>query len=446
MLSILGRPYHLCDGVSRRAFLKLGGLAMSSLTLADILRAEAAAGSGRRHKSVIMVFMPGGPSHLDLYDLKPDAPAEVRGEFRPIRTTVPGIWICEHLPRLARIMDKLVPIRTIVGGPDDHACHMCFTGWNRLGPQPPGGWPTFGSFASKLQGPVDPTVPPYVALAAPMIHPPYNDPGPGFLGASHAAFTPDGQSRQNMTLNGVNLERLSDRRTLLAAFDQLHSQVDGGAETLGLDMFHERALEVITSSRLRDALDISREPADVRARYGQGDASLVDGFNAAPKLTEQFLVARRLVEAGARCVTLAFGAWDWHMTNFKGMRQELPLFDHGVAALVEDLHVRGLDKDVMVVAWGEMGRSPRINAQAGRDHWPGVSCALLAGGGLRTGRVVGATNRLAEVPLDRPVHFQEVLATVYHHLGIDVERTTVLDLNGRPRYLVDEHRPIAELL
>jgi len=446
MLSILGRPYRLCDGLPRRTFLKLGALSVGGLSLADILRAEAADGTQRSHKSVIMIFMPGGPSHLDLYDLKPEAPVEVRGEFRPIRTAVPDIQICEHLPKLARIMDKLAPIRTIVGGPDDHASHMCLTGWDRLGPKPLGGWPTFGSFVSKLQGPVDPTVPPYVGLAAKMVHPPYNDPGPGFLGAAHAAFTPDGDCRDNMTLQGVSLGRLSDRRTLLGQFDRLRREVDSGSALQGLDEFHRQALGVITSTRLRDALDISQESPAVRARYGPGDTSLVEGFNAAPKLTEQLLLARRLVEAGARCVTLAFGAWDWHVTNFKGMRQEMPLFDHGVVALVEDLHARGLDKDVLVVAWGEMGRSPRVNAAAGRDHWPGVSCALLAGGGLRTGQAIGRTNPLAEMPSDRPVHFREVLATIYHHLGIDLERTTVTDLNGRPRYLVEDHRPIAELL
>jgi hypothetical protein len=446
MLSILGQPYRLCDGLSRRAFLKIGSLAVGGLTLADVLRAESVAGTRRSHKSVIMIFMPGGPSHLDLYDLKPEAPVEVRGEFRPIRTAVPGIQICEHLPKLARIMDRLVPIRTITGGPDDHASHICLTGFNRLGPQPSGGWPTLGSFVSKLQGPVEPTVPPYVGLAAKMIHPPYNDPGPGFLGAAHSAFEPDGQTRFNMTLNGVSLERLGDRQTLLAQFDRLRKKVDNGAIARGFDVFQEQALRVIASSTLRDALDVSREPAAVRARYGPGDPSLVEGFNAAPKMPEHLLAARRLVEAGARCVTLAFGAWDWHVTNFKGMRHEMPLFDHGVAALVEDLHERGLDRDVMVVAWGEFGRSPRVNAQAGRDHWPGVSCALLAGGGLRTGQVLGRTNHLAEMPLDRPVHFQEVLATIYHHLGIDVDATTLPDLNGRPHYLVDGHQPIAELL
>ncbi|MBI3839451.1 MAG: DUF1501 domain-containing protein [Planctomycetia bacterium] len=445
MLSILGQSYRLCDGVSRRAFLKLGSLAMSGLTLADILRAEAVAGTRRSHKSVIMIFMPGGPSHLDLYDLKPEAPVEVRGEFRPIRSAVPGIQICEHLPKLARIMDKLAPVRTIVGGPDDHAVNMCMTGWNRLGPQPLGGWPTFGSFISKLQGPIDPTMPPYVGLAAKMIHPPYNDPGPGFLGAAHSAFTPDGECRANMTLSGISLDRLSDRRALLTHFDRLRREVDSGGALQGLDAFQQQAFRVITSSKLRDALDLSHESPKVVSRYGSGDPSLVEGFNAAPKLTEHLLMARRLVEAGARCVTLAFGAWDWHMTNFVGMKKEMPLFDHGVAALVEDLHQRGLDKDVLVVAWGEFGRSPRVNAAAGRDHWPGVSCALLAGGGLRTGQVIGTTNHLAEMPLDRPVHFQEVLATIYHHLGIDVAETTVPDLNGRPRYLVEDYRPIAEL-
>ncbi len=446
MLSILGRPYRLCDGISRRSFLTLGTLAMGGLTLADILRAEAASGTSRRHKSVIMIFMPGGPSHIDMYDPKPEAPVEVRGEFRPIRTSVPGIQICEHLPKLARIMDKLAPIRTIVGGPDDHASHMLLTGWDRQGPQAAGGWPTVGSFVSKLQGPVDPTVPPYIGLAAKMIHPPYNDPGPGFLGAAHAAFTPDGHSLQNMTLNNVTLDRLADRQTLLARFDRLRKEVDNGGALHGLDAFQRQALRVITSSNLRDALDISREPADVRARYGPGDPSLIPGFNAAPKLTEHLLVARRLVQAGARCVTLAFGGWDWHATNFLGMRKELPLFDHGVAALVEDLHAHGLDKDVLVVAWGEMGRSPRVNPAAGRDHWPTVSCALLAGGGLRSGQVIGRTNHLGEMPKDRPVHFREVLATIYHHLGIDAAGTTLPDLNGRPRYVVEDYLPITELL
>ncbi len=444
MLSIFGRPYRLCDRVPRRAFLQIGSLAVGGLTLADVLRGEARGGTSRRHKSVIMIFLPGGPSHIDLYDLKPNAPVEVRGEFRPIATSVPGVQICELLPKLARSMDKLVPIRTIVGGPDDHAVHMLHTGNSRIGPQPSGDWPTFGAVASKLLGPVEPTMPPSIGLAAKMIHPPYNDPGPGFL-ARPTRLSRLTMRRPNLALSGVTLERLADRHTLLTRFDQLRAAVDRGLPK-GLEAFQQQALQVIASPKLRDALDLSHESPDVVARYGSGDPSLIPGFNAAPKMTEHLLIARRLVEAGARCVTLAFGGWDWHATGFYGLRHEVPLFDHGLAALVEDLHAHGLDKDVLVVAWGEMGRSPRVNAAAGRDHWPAVSCAMLAGGGLRTGQVIGRTNRLGEVPLDRPVHFQEVLATIYHHLGIDVATTTVPDLNGRPRYLVDDYRPITELL
>jgi uncharacterized protein (DUF1501 family) len=213
----------------------------------------------------------------------------------------------------------------------------------------------------------------------------------------------------------------------------------------GVDVFHRRAFELITSARMRDALDISREDPRWVASYGPGDSSLVEGFNAAPKMTEHLVIARRLVEAGARCVSVAFGAWDWHVDNFNGHRGQMPLFDRGIAALVNDLHERGLDRDVLVVAWGEFGRSPRINAAGGRDHWPSVSTALLFGGGIRGGQVIGSTTRLGETAKDRPVHFREVFATIYRHLGIDAAETTIIDLAGRPQYLLDGQRPIAEL-
>ncbi|HUE14268.1 MAG TPA: DUF1501 domain-containing protein [Planctomycetaceae bacterium] len=444
MLTIAGQKYRLCDGVSRRAFLQIGGLAVGGLSLADLLRAESAGSERRAHKSVIMIFLPGGPSHVDLIDLKPNAPAEIRGEFRPIATRVPGIEICEHLPNLARVLDKVALIRSINGAVDDHACHMCFTGHPRLGPQPGGGWPNFGSVVSRLRGPTDPRVPPFIGLAAPMIHPPYNDPGPGFAGASHAAFTPHGEGYADTVLNRIVRGRLDDRRSLLAGFERLCRTLDRGAFD-NIDAFQRQALEMIASPAVRDALDLSQEDPTTRALYGPGDPGLVSGFNAAPRLTEQLLLARRLVEAGARCVTLAFGAWDWHDRNFIGLRQQLPLFDRGLAALATDLHQRGLDKDVAVVAWGEFGRSPRINAGAGRDHWPLVSCAFLTGGGMRVGQVIGATNRLGEIPQERPVHFQEVLATLYRHLGIDIATAQLRDLSGRPQYLTDAHRPIPEL-
>src|SRR5262249_24374119 len=215
--------------------------------------------------------------------------------------------------------------------------------------------------------------------------------------------------------------------------------------TRGMDSFHVQALGVLTSRKLLDALDLSREDPRVCRQYGKGDPRVEPTLKAAPRVLEPLLAARRLVEAGARCVTVAFGAWDWHEKNFVNLKEDLPLFDQGVAALVRDLDQRGLDQDVSVVAWGEFGRSPRINNTAGRDHWPAVSCALLAGGGMRTGQVIGETNRLGEVPRERPVHFLEVLATLYDRAGLDTRQLTVPDLSGRPRSLIEEYKPIAEL-
>jgi Uncharacterized protein conserved in bacteria len=445
MLTILGHKYRLCDGLSRRDFLGIGGLGVGALALPDILRAEDQVGKGRSHKSVIMVFLPGGPSHLDLFDLKPDAPVEIRGEFKPAATNVSGISICEHLPQLARMMDKLAIVRSIVGGPDDHASHMCFTGYSRLGSQPLGNWPNFGAVASKMLGPVDSAIPPFVGLASQMIHQPYNDPGPGFLGAAHAAFTPREQGLSDLTIDAGRRHRLQARADLLSQFDSLRNRIDTTGMMKAMDSYHQRGLEILASSKLREALDLSREDPKTRALYGMGTPELIEGFNAAPRLTEHFLMARRAVEAGARCVTVAFGAWDWHEKNFSGLQGQLPYLDQGVAALLTDLNQRGLDKDVAVVVWGEFGRSPRINQSAGRDHWPAVSCALLGGGGMRTGQVIGSTTRLGDAAKDRPVHFLEVLATLYRHMGIDTKRAALTDLSGRPRYLVESNEPISEL-
>jgi len=270
-----------------------------------------------------------------------------------------------------------------------------------------------------------------------MGHTPWSDNGqPGFLGAAHAPFQPyKGQSKGDMILNGVTLDRLRDRKSLLTAFDRFRREADGSGLMTGMDAFTSQAFGVLTSSRLAEALDLDREPERIRDRYGRGSAKLQS--DGAPKLLDQFLMARRLVEAGVRCVTLAFSRWDWHGGNFKRARQDMPMLDQGVSALVEDLHMRGLDKDVTVVVWGEFGRTPKINKGGGRDHWPRVSSALLACGGMRHGQAIGATNRLGEYAKDRPVHFQEVFATLYHSLGIDPHQLTVDDLQGRPRYLVD---------
>jgi hypothetical protein len=446
MLSILGRPERLCHGVTRRELLTIGALGIGGLALPDLLRAETQQGKSGSRKAIIMIYMCGAPPHQDMFDLKMEAPAEVRGEFRPIPTKVNGIEICEHLPRLANIMDKLVPIRTVYGSPDgNHDSFICYTG-RSVNRQPPGGWPSVGSTLSKLYGARDAAVPPFIGLSPTAGHPPYGSPGhPGFLGPSHAAFRPNGQGKGDLVLNGISAERLTDRRQLLGSMDRLRRDIDSSGSLEGYDAFTQQALGVLTSSKLAEALDVSREDERTRNRYGKGDPN--NYGDGAPRNLEHFLIARRLVEAGARCVTLNFGRWDFHSNNFSEFKNTHgPLFDQGMSALVEDLHERGLADDVSVVAWGEFGRTPIINKDAGRDHWPQVGCALVAGGGLKTGQVIGRTDRLGGEPVDRPVHFGEVLATLYHKLGIDPNKTTVRDLAGRPTYLVDQHRPMAELI
>ncbi|MEW6306624.1 MAG: DUF1501 domain-containing protein [Verrucomicrobiota bacterium] len=445
MLTILGGKSRFCDGISRRNFLRIGALGLGGLTLPQLLQAEAKSGVRQSHKAVIMIFLPGGPSHQDIFDLKMDAPAEVRGEFKPINTNVPGMQICEHLPRLAKLGDKISLIRSIVGATGDHYAFQCLTG-HRHQNQPPGGWPCLGSVLSKLQGPVNEFIPPFLGLSPKMGHMPWADAGtPGFLGVAHAPFKPDGAGKTDMVLNGVTLDRLSDRRTLLTGLDGFRRSVDSSGLMNGLDAFNQQAFGVLTSSKLVEALDIEKENPKVRETYGKGDPRNRD--DGAPKLMEHFLVARRLVEAGARCVTLAFSRWDHHGDNFGALRQDLPLLDQGVSALLADLHQRGMDKDVSVVVWGEFGRTPTINKDGGRDHWPRVSCAMLAGGGMKHGQVIGATDRLGGEAVERPVEFGEVFATLYHNLGIDVNKTTVTDLSGRPQYLVDNGiQPMPELV
>ncbi|MEX2286872.1 MAG: DUF1501 domain-containing protein [Planctomycetaceae bacterium] len=471
MLTIPGRESRFCDGISRRSWLKIGGLALGGLALPDILRAESATATPTRGraKGIIMVLLPGGPSHLDMYDLKPDAPAEIRGEFQPIATNVPGVDICELLPRLAARADKLTLIRSLVGFRNDHNTHWCSTGWESHPPMPssevvagypPGDWPSMGSVLSRQFGARVPGVPPAIDLtpvdpdARFILRTPPTQ--PGYLGAAHAGFEVQRVDRRNIVLRGVSLSRLADRRALLSSFDGFRRQADRAGLTDGIDEFERQAIEVITSRRLAEALDLSREDAAARSRYGLDRAYPHE--REGRTLLDQFLLARRAIEAGARCVTLAFSRWpfgrmlqgdynwDWHKDNFGEARATLPLFDLGLSALIDDLDDRGLLKEIAVVVWGEFGRTPKINKDAGRDHWPNVAGALLAGGGMRCGQVVGSTTRWGDEPLTRPVHFREVFATLYHQLGIDVATTQFTDLSGRPQYLVGEHRPLPELI
>jgi len=454
MLTILGRPggrsSRFCDGVSRRNFLKIGGLAMGGLTLPGLLEAEAQAGVGSSHKAVINVFLPGGPPHQDMWDIKQDAPAEIRGEFQAIDTNVAGIQICEMFPRIAKMMDKFVPIRSMTGAGGAHYAFETLYGRKSTN-EPAGGWPSMGAWVSHLQGPVNRTIPPHLSLFYKTGHQPWGDPGAGgFLGVKHAPFRlmgGKGESSKvdNMVLQGVSLERLGDRDTLLKSLDGFRRTADTSGSMDGFDAFTQQAMGILTSSALAAALDVSKEDPALVERYGKGDP--VFRADGAPKMTENLLIARRLVEAGARVVSLNFSRWDWHGGNFKRGREDMPMLDQAVSALVEDLDQRGMLNDVSVVVWGEFGRTPKINKTGGRDHWPRVSCALLAGGGMRTGQVIGATNRLGEYATDRPVSFAEVTATLYHNLGINLRAAREFDLRGRPQYPVDEGvQPMRELI
>ncbi len=431
----------LCDGVSRRNFLKVGALGAAGLTLSQLFSLEAAAGIRNSKKSVILVYLVGGPPHQDLFDLKPDAPSEISGPWRPIETNVPGVEIGELLPMMAGMMDKFTVIRSLSDAQAGHDAIQCYTGHTNRGRVPTGGWPQFGSAVAKLQGAATPAAPPYISLCYPCTHGPYNEPGPGYLGIAHSPFRPLGPTKQDMVLNGVTTDRLADRKRLLASVDNFRRDADASGMMRGLDAFNEQALGVLTSSRLAEALDLSREDPRVVERYGTGDPTKFMDGNGAPRVPQSFLTARRLVEAGARVVTVNYSKWDWHgggnNSIFKREKEDFPVFDKGITALVEDLHERGLDQDTAVLVWGEFGRTPKISAQVGRDHWPRVACALLAGGGLRNGQVIGATDRLGGEAVKRPVRFQEVFATLYRHLGIDVRQATIPDLNGRPQYLLD---------
>lgn len=445
MLTIFGnrRDRSHCDGMGRRDFLKIGGMAAGGLSLSQLLALEAAGGTGSSHKAIINIYLPGGPSHIDLFDLKPEAPAEIRGEFSPIRTNVSGMEISEVFPKLATVADKFAIIRSVVGSEGHHDGYQCMTGRTKKDNAPAGGWPMLGSWVSKIQGPTNDAVPPNLSLMYPTRHQTWGHPGDsGFVGPAHdpmslVAKDPLAKA-SNMTLQGITLERLADRDRLRGALDRFRRQADTSEEVQASDHFTQQAVSILTSSKLVEALDVSNEDPRIVERYGENDPTYQrDG---APKMVQNFLIARRLVEAGARVVSMNYSRWDWHGgdgLNFPRTREEAPLFDQALTALLTDLHERGLDKDVAVVVWGEFGRTPKINKMNSRDHWPAVSFALMAGGGMKTGQVIGATNRLGEHAIERPVTFQEVFATLYHSVGIDTQSTTVEDLSGRPQYLLD---------
>ncbi|MDZ4781349.1 MAG: DUF1501 domain-containing protein [Planctomycetia bacterium] len=441
MPSPLRSQARYCDGVSRRSFLQIGSLAIGGLSLPRLFAAEDAGRVARSHKSVIMVYLSGGLAHQDSFDLKPDAPEGIRGEFRPIDTNVPGIQICELLPRLAAMTDKLALVRSIVGLRDEHSSFQNLTGFPMDQAQREGK-PNFGSVVAKLQGAIDPVVPPFVDLFPTMQHRPYNSPGFGILGQSAGGVKADGEGLENMKLMRISESQLEGRRALRDSVDHFRRQVEG-LEVDRLGAQYQRAFDVLTSNKLVNSLDLEKEDPAVRDRYGRGSSK--HQGDGAPLFNDHLLMARRLVETGVRCVTVAYGFWDTHGNNFGHLKGNLPQFDQGISALVDDLHQRGLDRDVTVIVWGEFGRTPKINKDAGRDHWARVNGALLAGGGLRTGQVIGSTDKLGAEAAARPVHYLDVLATLYHAMGID-PHTIVTDKTNRPVGLLPDAAQVIEEL
>jgi len=431
----------MLDVVSRRTFLRVGTLAIGGLSLPDLLRLRAAGGQSPagRKKSVILIWQAGGPSHIDMYDLKPNAPAEVRGEFKPINTNVPGIQIGEHLPLQAKVFDKLAVVRSAC---HTNAGHGMGSQWMLTGYQPTievsdNIYPSCGSVAAKMNGPNEPGLPAYVNLPRAL--------GLGkaaYLGASYNPFAPDsdpnsaGFQVRNLKLPGrVPADRLSRRKDLLHSLDTVRRDIDTKGDLYGLDTFYRDGLDMVTDTKAQVAFDVAKEPAKLRDKYGRHD------------LGQCCLLARRLVEAGVTFVTVqAGGGWDTHGNNFKELKDKLlPKFDQAVAALVSDLCDRGRQDDVLVMCTGEFGRTPKINSGAGRDHWPGAMSILYAGGGLKMGQAIGTTNALGEYPTSKPYSPGCVLSTMYHVLGID-HHHAFLDQAQRPLPILSEGEPIAELV
>ena len=429
-----------CDGVSRRSFLQAGSLAVGGLSLTDVLRAEQAAGSSS-NKSVIMVYLSGGISHQDTVDLKPDAPVEIRGEFVPIVSKVPGMLVGELMPKFAEVSDRCAVVRSIVGLRDEHSSFHCLTGQS-MGTVQRDGIPNFGSVVSQVLGPTDPVTPPFVDLFPTMKHRPYNSADAGYLGSKFNQVKADGEDLASMKLRFVERDHFQSRRELLRRFDSLRKHAD--EKLSGMDEIYDRAFSVLTSSRLVDALDVSKESEATRELYGEGSSKhLGDG---APLWNEQLLMARRLVEAGVRVVTVAYGFWDTHGNNFGHLKKYLPTFDQGISALIADIYDRGLGDDVTVVVCDEFGRTPKVNDKGGRDHWAPVNCAWLAGGGMNVGQVVGSTDKTGAYAEDRPVHFRDILATVYHNMGIDPHMMIRNEVELPVMLLPEDARPIGELV
>jgi hypothetical protein len=453
----------------RRSFLKAGALGVGSLTLADLLRAESAAGLRSSTKAVINIHLDGGPPQMDLIDPKPEAPSEIRGEFKSLPTKIPGLHLTELLPRLAANAEKYVFLRSLVGAAGAHNAFQCQSGYEEKDLNFIGGRPAMGCVVSRLLSTSKDSAPAFVDLmqGRPLVR---NSARPGFLGTAASAFRPDishlferqleegmkaelarrgsGHNQSLALTKGLTVGRLEDRVSLLRDLDTIRRDIDNSGSMHALDEFTQLSLGILTSGRFAAAMDLSKEDPKVLERYTPRIIRPADAFGSmeSPECAQKFLLARRLIEAGVRCVSISISDFDTHSQNFSAMRYLGPLIDHALHTLVTDLDERGMLQDVMIVVWGEFGRTPKINDKAGRDHWPKVAMGIMAGGHLKTGQVIGATDKHAAEATERPVHYQDVIATLYQHLGIDARGTTLTDTTGRPQYLVDLGQPIAELI
>lgn len=456
-------------GISRRQFLSAGAIG-GGLTLARLLQAEEAAGIRKSHKAVINIHLDGGPPQMDMIDLKPQAPVEIRGEFQPIPTKVPGIQICELLPKMAAMADKFVFVRSLVGASNLHDAFQCQSGFDAKSLVSIGGRPAMGCVVGKLQATAADVAPPFVDLmqGRPLVR---NSARPGFLGPTYGPFRPDISNVFERTLEPamvgelarkgdnhttaltlsqeLSQSRLQDRTALRSGLDRLRGQVDRSGSMDALDSFTKQAVGILTSGRFAGAMDLTREDPRVIERYTlkTSDNSPPSTTSDRPNATLKFLLARRLVESGVRCVSISLSDFDTHSSNFPRLRGLLPILDHGLTTLVADLEERGLLDDVSIVAWGEFGRTPKVQAtNGGRDHWPAVGMALLAGGGMKTGQVIGETDRYAGAASSRPVSYPDVFATLYQRMGINARGVTITDPTGRPQYLLDQGEVIRELV
>ncbi|HAA87690.1 MAG TPA: DUF1501 domain-containing protein [Verrucomicrobiales bacterium] len=469
MLSFRGGPAKNCDGLSRRSFLRAGSLGIGGLSLPDLIRAESVSGQGSSSKSIIHIHLDGGPPQMDMIDPKPDSPVEYRGDIKSIPSEIPGIHLSELMPNLAKNAKKFAFLRSLVGADGQHNAYQCQSGYKASEKGPAGGWPAMGCVINKLLGSPSAPAPTFVDLmqGRGQVR---NSVRPGFLGPSANPFRPDISSMfkreledamktelaklrkghsVDLNLNeDLNVGRLDDRLGLLQGLDRTRREIDAIGSMEALDTFTQQAYGILTSGKIAEAMDLSKEDPKVISRYVpvMKEKELAFFTSEGPQAAKKLLLARRLIEAGVRVVNVSISDFDTHSKNFVRMKQLVPIVDHAISTLIEDLDERGMLDDVTVLAWGEFGRTPKVNANAGRDHWPKVAMGILAGGGMNVGQVIGATDRYAAEAVQRPVHYKDVIATLYHNLGIDPQQTTVEDSSGRPHYLLKDCRPIKELI